>query len=415
GTLVLTVATATTAGGAPIGELILENDDASGNADGVLVGGSASEVTLTGSAGALSAFLASSRLSYRGPESLAVATGTSLSLVLRDAATVTAVRAEAQASVALLPAMDTLQAPIAALELRLPSSLGVTVGTASALSLGSALVGDLDPDSSASYTLDLGVTTGALAVAAGGLADRDADPAKVRVAGTVRALNTWLASGGALYTGAGETLTVRLTRGAPTDLSAASASVTGTLKLIAAPVAVSPTVTLPGSVSIGASGSNSAVVFPGAAFGTGTAIMSVKVSVDAGSIGYSAASAAFPISGRALTVSDLVASSSGTGRFTSVTFTGTATRLSQFFGSDPGLNFNGSSATPLRVTVTNAARASTEAQVLAYSSTIQTASAPTIASAPDRVWITANTASDLRFDALALTGAGTISVRLSVG
>ncbi|MEY4211846.1 MAG: hypothetical protein RL458_71, partial [Pseudomonadota bacterium] len=422
GTLTLTVSVASVVDGATttrVGSLSLANDDSTTNADGVLIGGSATDATLTGSASALAAYLSGAGIRYVAPASLATSGNTTLTLALRDNANASLAKAESLAFVTLMPAARTQSAGTVAMQVRLPASVSVGAFTATPLALGAALVGDTDPASSFIYTLDLGVNSGSLAgVSFNGISDLDPVGGSVRVSGTISALNAWLAAGKLVYNGEADTLSATLTRGAPASITSSSLKVAGNIQIVTTTTNTTPVMTLPGSVSI-TPDAVSSVVFAGSAFGTGSEVLTVTVSVASGSLGYNAASALFPVLGQSLTVGTLVVAAGETSRYTSLTLTGTANRLSQFFNSDPGLNFVGASGTAIKVSVARGSSAATsaalsEASVLAYSPTPTFVTAPAITSVPSSVFFAPGVISDLRFDGIAIAGSGTLSLAISL-
>ena len=295
------------------------------------------------------------------------------------------------------------------MQLRLPSTLGVSAGVASPLALGTALFGDVQPDADTVYTLDLGVSTGSLSGQSyNGLTDLDPVGGSVRLSGTVDALNAWLAAGQLVYTGQGETLSVTLARGTPAALASGTERVAGNITLSPSVSTQTPVVVLPGSISVAAAG-NSPVVFPSPAFGTGSGVLTVTLSVATGSLGYSASSASFPVAGQALAVSGLVPAEGASGRYTSISFTGTATRLSQFFASELSLNARGAGGGAIQVAVARgadpaASTSRTESTVLAFLPSTATVTAPAVLSVPAAVYVTPDATSDVRLDGIDLSG-----------
>ncbi|MFM1856308.1 MAG: hypothetical protein RLZ83_1617, partial [Pseudomonadota bacterium] len=354
-------------------------------------------VRVAGTAAELNAWLAAGALRHVGP-------GGTLSLSVRNESGL----AREVAAHLTLQAVEVVEtAGTQGLGLLLPASLAVGDGVPTLLTL---TADTLAGDPQAEFSLDLEVGSGRLTVKPAGADDgaalaavSDLDPLDdhVRVTGTIATLNAWLSAGRLVYEGAETVLTARLTTG--------DRSVQGRIVLAASGPIVAPSVSAPGVFHV-VPGIASPLVWPSASLGAGDAPRTVTLSVAAGG-----AFSAEPDTGLGVGVA-------GSGTDT-LTLTGTAAALGLYLSDAQGrvtytgatvLDVTAGVAQTVRMTVADAAGRVARADLQLAGASAALFRAPELAALSSQLWVTPNTASQLTFGTVALTGSGTLSLELSL-
>ncbi|MBM3408661.1 MAG: hypothetical protein FJY25_15305, partial [Betaproteobacteria bacterium] len=422
------------------------------NADGVIVtpsvtvtlpsGATRNAVQLTGSTIDLNRYLrAVGNIGYAGPGNQ------TLELRVTNPGTVSGINTTSTARITLAD-----PGARAVPRLALPDTITLVPGADSPLHLGAAegsnwLIGvPANTVNGGATRVAATITTsgGVLTVPGGGLGDVTVSgltATTVTLTGTVAELSTWLNAGNLkLRTTVPREVSVELRRAAAAGntLSFADAQLVATGEFDVAlhqPAGLesritSPAASLPGRISVLAD-TDSALTFAGTAFGTGAASLRTVIATENGSINVTGINASdtgtltVSVGGvnETVTVSAFTAASGGGSR----SFTGSAAALSALFaeaGANARVFVNGSAQQSLRLTTellnnTSTVVASTTATIALYGAlpSTQNQSVPTLVRIPSKVWITPDTASTVRFDSAALSGAASdtlLELRLSL-
>ena len=212
----------------------------------VVVGGTATALTLTGTLADINAFLGGSNVTYT--TALNNAGDVNLTVTVNDKGNTGTGGAKSDSEVITLDVQAVNDAPVAAV----PVSITVTEDVASAIT--GINFSDVDAGAG-NVTVTLSVTTGTLAAATGGgVTVTGSGTGTVTLTGTVAAINSFIGTSGVTYTTAADdtaaqTLTVSIDDGGNTGSGGAKTD-TETVTLNVTAVNDAPVLTVPGSITI---------------------------------------------------------------------------------------------------------------------------------------------------------------------